>query len=254
MSARPNIFQGFLDGLRSFVGLLPQLRDIWKILKRIISSFCRWMHEHRSHRRGGCCVDIPITEYKRPDPLLYSQFFLMKQGLAVTWDNPDIQLYDKGVPVNSSNLIADHDYEVVVRVWNNSYDAPAANLPVYLSYLDFGVGTTPLFVGKAYIDLGVKGSSQCPAFAPFTWHTPKTSGHYCLQAFLDWPDDANPDNNLGQENTNVGVMQSPATFTSTVNNAASVSRRYQLEADMYQLPQRDPCPPRPHRAERPIQG
>ena len=243
MSALLKFLKGSQHGLRTFLELLPQLRDFWQILARIFASVCRWIHKRRPHRRGGCCVDIPMSEYKRPDPLLYSQTFLMQQGLAVTWDNPDIQLYDKGVPVSSYNLLADHDYDVVVRVWNNSYAAPAANLPVYLSYLDFGVGTTPIHVGKDYIDLGVKGSSQCPAFSKFTWHTPKTSGHYCLRALLDWPDDENPDNNLGQENANVGLMQSPAKFKFTINNAASVDRRYQLEADMYRLPPRSPCPP-----------
>jgi len=167
----------------------------------------------------------------------------MKQGLAVTWDNPDIQLLDAGVPVSSSSLQADHDYDVVVRVWNNSYDAPAANLPVHLSFLSFGAGTTSTFVGKTYIDLGVKASPHCPAFAKIAWHTPKKKGHYCLQAFLDWPDDANPDNNLGQENTNVGKLQSPANFTFPVQNNSGVTRRYLLEADMYRLPPLDPCPP-----------
>ena len=27
--------------------------------------------------------------YRRADPMIYSQFYLMEQGLAVTWDNPD---------------------------------------------------------------------------------------------------------------------------------------------------------------------
>lgn len=242
MSTTPNVFQGFFLCLKSFIELLLQLRDFWKRLKRIFASLCLWLNGRPTPGRDGCCIDIPITEYKRPDPLLYSQFFLMKQGLAVTWDNPDVQLYDGGFPVNSSKLIADHDYDVVVRIWNNSYSAPAANLPVYLSFLDFGVGTTPKIIGKTYIDLGVKGSVHCPAFATFKWHTPNIDGHYCLQARLDWPDDANPDNNLGQENTNIAQMQSPAIFTFQVRNDASVARRFELEADMYQLPEREPCP------------
>jgi len=243
MSALAKIFKRFGDALKAFVLLLPELRHVFSTLRRIFESFCRWIRERRPHRRGGCCTAIPITEYKRPDPLLYAQFFLMKQGLSVTWDNPDIQLYDAGLPVNSYHLIQDHDYDVVVRVWNNSYEAPAANLPVYLSYLDFGVGTTPNFVGKTYIDLGVKASPHCPAFAKFNWHTPKKAGHYCLQTLLDWPDDANPENNLGQENTDVGNLHSPANFTFVVQNRATVHRRYRLEADMYRLPELDPCPP-----------
>ncbi len=243
MSERPDIFRGFWLGLKAFFELLPQLRDLPAILRRVVASLCRWVRGPPLPRRSGCCIDIPITEYKRPDPLLYSQFFLMKQGLAVTWDNPDIQLYDGGAAVNSNQLSADHDYDVVVRIWNNSYDAPAANLPVYLLFLDFGVGTTAKLIGKTYVDLGVKASADCPVFAKFSWHTPKTGGHYCLQAALDWPDDANPDNNTGQENTNVAQLHSPATFTFPVRNDAGIVRRFELEVDVYQLPRREPCPP-----------
>ena len=245
MSAHVNFFKRLWDALKAFVSLLPELRHLFGTLRRIFASFCRWMRERRPHRRGGCCLDIPITEYKRPDPLLYAQFFLMKQGLSVTWDNPDIQLYDAGLPVSSSKLVPDHDYDVVVRVWNNSYEAPAANLPVYLSFLDFGVGTSSNLIGKTYVDLGVKASLHCPAFAKFNWHTPNAAGHYCLQAWLDWPDDANPENNLGQENTDVGKLHSPASFSFVVRNRASVTRRYLLEADMYRLPELDPCLPQP---------
>ena len=37
---------------------------------------------------GRSSVHLPSTIYKRPDPLIYSQYFLMSKGLAVTWDNP----------------------------------------------------------------------------------------------------------------------------------------------------------------------
>ena len=255
MSAHIEFFRTLCNGCKSFLALLPGLRHIFRNLKRMCESLCRWVCKPRSHHdRGGCCVDVPITEYKRPDPLLYSQVFLMKQGLSVTWDNPDVQLFDAGFPVSSSQLEADHDYEVVVRVWNNSYEAPAANLPVYLSFLDFGVGTTPIAIGKSYVDLGVKASPHCPAFAKFNWHTPAAEGHYCLQALLDWPDDANPDNNVGQENTNVGKLQSPANFTFAVRNRAGVTRRYLLEIDMYRLPQLEPCPQEPVPNIRGVQG
>jgi hypothetical protein len=146
----------------------------------------------------------PQVVHKRADPLLYSQRYLMSKGLAVTWDNPDIDLYRGGVLVPPGSLEPDTEYDVIVRVWNGSYDAPAPGLPVHLSFLSFGIGTTSTAVGKTYVDLGVKGSAAHPAFAHLTWRTPVTPGHYCLQAFLDWPDDANRENNLGQKNTTVG--------------------------------------------------
>jgi hypothetical protein len=165
----------------------------------------------------------------------------MANGLAVTWDNPDIELFDGSVPIASSTLQPDHEYEVRARVWNGSYSAPVVGLPVTLSFLSFGVGTTSTSVGRAYINLGAKGSSQCPAFASFRWRTPAQTGHYCLQVQLDWADDANPDNNLGQENVIVGLLHSPAQFTFKLRNKASVRRRFVLEADTYQLPASTPC-------------
>ena len=40
---------------------------------------------------GAPSIKIPSHTYRRPDPLIYSQTYLMSQGLSVTWDNPDIQ-------------------------------------------------------------------------------------------------------------------------------------------------------------------
>ena len=33
--------------------------------------------------------------------MIYDQYYLTGLGLAVTWDNPDIQLYLNGSPVSS---------------------------------------------------------------------------------------------------------------------------------------------------------
>ena len=166
--------------------------------------------------------------------MIYDQYYLMAQGLAVTWDNPDIQIYDLlGNVVSAYGLSTDTEYQVKVRVWNNSYGAPAAGLPVHLSYLSFGIGIVSNPVAATTVNLGVKGSPRCPVIAPFLWRTPTIPGHYCLQALLVWPDDANPANNLGQKNTQVGTMLSPAVFSIPVHNGASVPRRFEIEADMY---------------------
>lgn len=191
-------------------------------------------------RRNPCCLQLPDV-YVRPDPLIYAQYYLMSQGLAVTWDNPDIVLFDNGVAVSSQSLKPDHLYEVRVRVWNGSYSAPAVGVEVTLSYLTFGIATTSTAVGTTSINLGAKGSAQHPAFAIFHWRTPAERGHYCLQAQLYWHDDANPDNNLGQENVMVGELASPAHFVFTVRNDASVERRFVFDADTYQLTPPPPC-------------
>jgi hypothetical protein len=248
--------QAFVLGLRR---ILPALIDLLKrlpwllplllpFLRALLVSICRCFHRPD---RGGCCIDIPPNTHVRADPMLYAQYWLMKQGLSVTWDNPDIQIYDAGgIPASPYGLSPDTDYKVVVRVWNNSYDGPAAGLPVELSYLTFGIATTSTAVGKTFVNLGVKGSSHCPVFAQFVWHTPAQEGHYCLQALLLWSDDANPENNLGQKNTQVGTLHSPAKFKFPVHNRASVRRQLDLEPDMYRLPRLPPCGDTPPRKDR----
>jgi hypothetical protein len=230
------IFKAYLELLKHLPGLFTMLlvflRGLWRALRRCF----------RRPERGGCCVNVPPSVHVRADPMIYDQYYLMSQGLGVTWDNPDIQLFDMGGnPAAGDDLIPDTDYKVVVRVWNNSYDLPAPSLPVFLSFLSFGIGTSSTSVGVTPTNLGVKGSAQCPAFADFLWHTPAIPGHYCLQAFLLWTDDANPFNNLGQKNTQVGKLKSPATFTIPVHNQATVERRFEIEADMYKLPKLPAC-------------
>jgi len=241
----------FLRGLSKF---FKSLFDLVQVLPGLITKLGwflagLWTAIRRCFRRpprGGCCLQLPGTVYVRPDPMIYDQYYLMAQGLAVTWDNPDIQLYDMlGNPVSPYGLTPGADYQVVARVWNNSYSAPAAGLPVYLSYLSFGIGITSTPISATTTNLGVKGSSSCPAYANFIWRTPSTPGHYCLQALLVWPDDANPNNNLGQKNTQVGSFQSPAEFSIAVENRATVRRQFDIEVDMYQLPALPPCSDQP---------
>jgi hypothetical protein len=171
----------------------------------------------------------------------------------VTWDNPDIQLELKtkpGVPVDAHSLKPNADYVVVARVWNGSTTAPAIDLPIRVSYLEFGIGTVKHGVGVTSVDLPVKGAPGCPAFARVPWHTPAAPGHYCLQVELLWEDDANPANNLGQHNTDVKGLNSPrATFTFPVRNEGDATRSLRLETDGYRIPALEPCPPDAQRDE-----
>jgi hypothetical protein len=249
----------FLNGLSKFFSALI---EVFRLLPRLfpqllpfLRGLCRALHRgFRKPDRGGCCLTLPPSVHLRADPMLYAQYWLMSQGLAVTWDNPDIQIYDAGSnkPVPPDSLQLDHDYQVEVRVWNGSYSAPAVGLGIDLSYIHIGFGNAQTPIGKNTANLGVKGSTHCPAFARIPWHTPPVKGHYCLLALLVWPDDANSGNNLGQKNTLVGETHSPAQFTFTVTNDAAVLRRYELEPDMYRLPFVKPCrdtvpPPRGRR-------
>jgi hypothetical protein len=241
-----NIFKGFLHMLQKLPEMLKLFLGIFGQLWNIIRALCR--HKWRCRKRCECKqgMDLPPEIHKRADPMIYAQYYLMNMGIAVTWDNPDIVLYKNGSPADSNHLEKNTEYEVRIRVWNNSYDGPAAGLPVHLSFLSFGVGTPQTQIGKDYINLGVKGSSNCPAFAKIKWTTPKEDGHYCLQAYLDWTDDANPNNNFGQENTNVGELHSPAHFTFSVKNNTAMTRRYVYEVDDYTLPQKEKCQDKPN--------
>jgi hypothetical protein len=187
------------------------------------------------------CVPIRHPNYHKPDPMIYAQYYLMNQGLAVTWDNPDIQLYLKGVPVSSNAVLPDTVYEIVARCWNASYDAPVVGMPVMFSYLDFGAGTANNPIGQATINLGVIGGSDNPNFAKIFWKTPQTPGHYCVQVLLEWSDDKNPYNNLGQENIDIINVHSPAQFDFKVRNSDPLKHQFRIEADSYSIPPSLPC-------------
>jgi len=195
-------------------------------------------------------MTIPSWAYRRPDPLIYSQTFLQSLGYAVTWDNPDIHVEQAGVVVDQHDLKPDTDYDVVARVWNGSTSGPAADLPVIVSYLDFGIGTVNVPVGSTTVDLPVKGAPGHPPFARVPWRTPSTPGHYCLQVRLDWSDDENPANNLGQSNTDVRPLNSPhARFAFPVRNPGPRTGAIRLVVDAYEVPSPPPCDDRPRDPE-----
>jgi hypothetical protein len=155
-------------------------------------------------------------------------------------------LFDNGVPLSSDSLKKNHAYDVVATIYNNSTQAPAVGMPVYFSFLSFGVGTVSNPIGWTKVDLPVKGAPGHPALAKMQWITPNAEGHYCLQVLLVWSDDANPKNNLGQENTNVGVAASPATFKFPVRNDDTIRKQIKLNADAYVIPPPLPCNARPN--------
>jgi hypothetical protein len=213
-------------------------------LRRFIKLSGRGDDEPRegSDPREPECIPIPRDVYRRPDPMLYSQGYLMSQGLAVTWDNPDIHLERGGVAVASSELDPDTDYEIVARIWNGSNNAPAVNLPVRFSYLDFGIGTVEVAIGGTKVDLPVNGAAGHPAIARHPWKTPATPGHYCIRVEPVWADDANPANNVGQENVNVKPLNSPrAVFTFPVRNDGRTAQPLRLEIDGYLLDEPRRC-------------
>ncbi len=115
-------------------------------------------------------------------------------------------------------------------------------MPVRFSYLNFGMGAISVPIGETRVDLPVKGAVGHPAFARIKWRTPSIPGHYCIQVNLIWEDDANPANNLGQENVDVKPLNSPhASFQFPVRNDVEWLQSIHLEVDAYQLPASLPC-------------
>ena len=115
-------------------------------------------------------------------------------------------------------------------------------------YIDFGIGGAPNLIGVKSVDLPVKGANGHPAFARIPWKTPSTPGHYCIRVQLTWSNDANPLNNLGQENTDVKPLNSPhALFAIPVRNDGRAARTVRIEADFYERPAAVPCQEKPAR-------
>ena len=223
----------------------------WPLVKRLISELTKAKDEgplsagSRSRPATGERQTIPATIYRRPDPMIYDQYYLQSLGLAVTWDNPDIHLERPlGTPVPSHDLEPSTEYHVISRIWNLSERAPAPHLPVQVSYLTFGVGTKKTTFAGTQVNLPVKGAPGLPVYADVVWKTPPDPGHYCLQVELLWPadDDENPNNNLGQHNTDVKALHSPATFQFPVrNDHVSRTRQIRLVADAYAIPPPPAC-------------
>jgi hypothetical protein len=205
-------------------------------------------------KSGPTKVHLPSTIHKKPDPLIYSQYYLFAQGLGATWDNPDISVTELPAPngtmasVSSHNLAPGHVYRIHALVHNGSIHSPCVGMPVVFSYLTFGIGTVATPIGATLVTVAVKGAIGEPNEAFIDWTTPSAPGHYCIQALLIWPDDSQPLNNLGQENVDVKKLNSPkATFQFPLRNDAPIARRFRFETDVYPPPVPPACPDVPVR-------
>jgi hypothetical protein len=218
------VYEWIVSAIKIVRGFWSLICDLWKRRKL--------QHDQRHPQTD--CVQVRHPSFHRPDPCIYSQVYLLKLGLPVTWDNPDIVLFRNGVPVpESETLLPATDYEIEATLWNNSYDAPVVGMAVDFSFLAFGIATTSTPIGTTVADVGVKGSPSHPAKTKIAWTTPATPGHYCLQVKLNWIDDANPENNLGQNNLNVETAQSPAVFSFQLRNPFPKERTFRLTVDTY---------------------
>ena len=217
--------------------------------RRVLVDFCRkGQVDPKGIGSKGHAPSVPVyvppSIYKRPDPLIYSQAWMIARGLAITWDNPDIHMFEvNGTPAQPHALLPKHPYLIRAQIWNGSVDAPVVNLLVRFSYLIFGIGAHREIIGEMLLPtLPVKGAIGLPRVAEMSWTTPAVAGHYCVQVELVWADDADPGNNLGQTNLDVKALNSPnASFTFPLRNNGFHATRLRLTTDAYRLPTLDPC-------------
>jgi hypothetical protein len=218
------------------------LQKFWKFILTMLRFLIALIKSILGFKNRAPCPCSKAPAIKKPDPFLYCQYFLMALGFPVTWDNPDIWVYEGLVMVDPHQLKASTKYTVVARVWNGSFFVPVFHLNVAFSYLSFGMGTQSHPIGTSWTDLGVVGLANWPAFATIDWITPATLGHYCIQVLLEPPDDSNWLNNLGQRNVFITQPQSPANFSFAVGNHVGPRvRNVRFILDSYSIPPLPDC-------------
>lgn len=235
------LLKSFLQALaqlpRGFVeAILLVLRALWELLLRLFGK------GHKPPKPPKDCFQIPPDVARKPDPCIYSQWYLAAKGMSVTWDNPDIQIVTTGgVPVPSYALVADTDYLVQATIHNASFDA-ALGVEVICVYRPWSFGTADRVPVEAdasgnpairRLNIGPWGA----AIATFKWHTPNVAdAHFCIQVECHHVDDREPNNNLGQENTNIAKPASPVTLDIPLFNPRTAPQRIALTADSYEIP------------------
>jgi hypothetical protein len=181
-----------------------RLCDIWHIIKG------------KDDPEGDPCVVIPGHVIRKPDPCIYDQFLLMQLQQPVTWDNPDVRIFLNGVEQDTYNLTVATEYDVEVTIHNSSRELAALGTSVDIHFIEFGAGGQikhPIAILTA--DVPTWPGTQTVATK---WVTPATPGHYCIEIELTHPNDGNPSNNRGWNNTQVYAAHSPVTLDIRIFN------------------------------------
>ena len=165
---------------------------------------------------GDPCVVIPGHVIDKPDPCIYDQFLLMQLNEPVTWDNPDVRIFLNGVEQYTYNLTVATEYDVEITVHNSSRNRPATGTSVAVRWIEFGAGGQIRHpIATLTANVPTWPSSRVVATK---WTTPAAPGHYCIEVELAQPDDGNPSNNRGWNNTQVYAAHSPATLPIRIFN------------------------------------
>ena len=225
--------------------LIVMLILLLLLIIRMFAEFLEWACKKGPERPPPKhCCEVPPHIARKPDPCLYSQFYLMAQGLSVTWDNPDIWItLPDGTPVESHALQPATKYLVHARIHNASFD-PALGTAVRCLYRPYSFNSPD----RVPIEVLPDGTERVVVLhippwqsevAVFRWTTPPTPNqHWCLQAECSHPADKNPNNNLGQENTQVlgGTSGSPLHTGARLFNPTDRTMRAHVTVDQYAVP------------------
>lgn len=214
----------------------------YRLILGLLRGLASFLTRNARHKWSVRCRTFPSDLWLRPDVYIYSQKWLLAHGIAVTWDNPDIQLYRKqdGQLVNSYQLQPDTEYDIIARIHNRSINGPAFGVKVDFSLRHWGINGLEIQpIGQTKVDVSVLGGSINPADAKITWKTPSAPGHYCIVASLNPPDDLDVGDNEGQENTQVvDVTPGDPEFIIPVFNLDKKRHRYKIIGDSYKLPKK----------------
>jgi hypothetical protein len=156
-----------------------------------------------------------------PDPYSYCQWDSSTWSLdpsgGQVWDSPAIRLRERNTNhvVASSNLTIGTTYTIEATIYNNSAQVAANNTQVTFTWADIGAGQGVWHL----IDTDTVNVPAAPGtvVAQAVW-TPTVTGHCCIRAEIYHPWDTNLQNNMGQENTTVLAISSPAEMTFEILN------------------------------------
>ena len=131
----------------------------------------------------------------------------LQPGGVLTWNNPEIQLYDSnGNSVGSNNLVVGNQYTIRAKVHNDA-NFDANDVKVLFKWVNCGLGQPD----RVWEDIGTDGlniPNNSVREAEIEWAPPST-GHLCVKVEIYHIEDINESNNKGQENLHVGPTSSP---------------------------------------------
>jgi len=175
----------------------------------------------QSSSRAAAAVFTVLPAQPLPDPHIYSQWDSTTWYLAggtLTWDNPCVIFKDpSGTAVPSRDLEVGTTYTIEATIHSSSSVAASGTTATFTWAL-WGVGQKIWnLIGTDTVNVPAATVAPSSAVASVLW-TPHVTGHCCLRVDIYHPWDSNLKNNMGQENTDVHPITSPAEILIDIHN------------------------------------